>query len=570
MLSSCLMCKTRLIDYQWNHVGVDHLPARSDYHQFRPWHKAWYAELKDEPHTAINAAPGAGKTFISMVISEHKMTVNPRLRTIVIVPRTLIGKGFHNVMAQLPNGKKICCLSDTCLVNEDESTIDQVFHFLKTAHSGPPNERRLVCTQQTLSMAFRRDPRRFKKLFKSVLLIVDEAHHCSVYGEEGLNILGEIMLCVVPEPTVQTLSMTATAYRADGADIFPKKYRSTLKMGVLDFEDYMEHVRPFSYFSFDFLDYRDTYVPGVTALFNERVGKTIIYAPWANRSHSLGSRKRDVTAILSCIGKPFNHDGKVTHVKRGSTVVKVLDLASPENRRAKKDHLWETKKNGSCREEMPDVVITLNMMNEGVDWPCNDRQIMIGPVGSLGLLIQRKGRGDRAYPGKDRLEIIMAVKKGLDAGSEETRDEANQYLKTLMYGVLTGDMVKPVRIACPKKDTDEKIVGAREDRFHPGDVMKEQQVAAFLADVFKGYMVWAVGHPTEKEDPAARRTAFMEIASEWLAGKRQKAHVALLSEWAWRIAQLHSGKKFKGVDIGHIQVELLNEEPFGDLFRMAS
>ena len=102
------------------------------------------------------------------------------------------------------------------------------------------------------------------------------------------------------------------------------------------------------------------------------------------------------------------------------------------------------------------------MTGTGFDWPCCNREIIVGFKNSINELIQMIGRAFRYHPekanGKTPVRIIQIIpwvdKNSLD--KEDLRDQINNFMKVVYASLVLESVIDPVRINIPtSKDSEE-------------------------------------------------------------------------------------------------------------------
>src|SRR5262249_6835639 len=153
-------------------------------------------------------------------------------------------------------------------------------------------------THSTLVRAFAKNPAAFQNL----LIIIDEAHHVRHSGNQEsdanlTNQLGTIVKYGLAHPdSIQFGLTTATFFRGDKAPLIPET--ADFSRYDLSYEEYFEGCHFLHSFSYDFILYGTSFLEPLKQLFNEKIGKTIMYIPTVNTVASLGAKGEDVDAVL--------------------------------------------------------------------------------------------------------------------------------------------------------------------------------------------------------------------------------------------------------------------------------
>lgn len=173
----------------------------------RKWQKRGYKTLRTEPYGFIAAPPGSGKSTMIAMLAHNKLSRDPNLKVIIIVPKLLIGFGFEDCRFQSLGHGNIFFnprLKLHRLIHD--GAIKDLEQFLQNGPSPSVNARAAIVSQQAFVQAYQQSP----GLFCGVLVVVDEAHHSQATEEEGdldANYLGTAVVdlvgskcCSLPRP----------------------------------------------------------------------------------------------------------------------------------------------------------------------------------------------------------------------------------------------------------------------------------------------------------------------------------------------------------------------------------
>ncbi|MDD2730716.1 MAG: Helicase associated domain protein [Candidatus Portnoybacteria bacterium] len=420
-------------------------------------------ELKNEPYWFVVGPPAAGKSLTIAAIVTTKLTKDPTLRAIIAVPQTIIGDGFENTRFRLPGAGNVFFDPIVKLHQPTEqSNQSQLKAFLKRKPASPVNDRVVICTHQSLVLAYKT----FPKAFKNVLVVVDEAHHSmamEVADRTITNGLGKVVVGLV-EHSEQVGLATATASRGDGCGLLGN-HADKFKVAECPFDDYLKVCRWFQNFTFDFVLYDRNLNEPVNHLLGDkhkRPPRTIIHIPNVNSTVSSG-KHNDLHQIYCGIAgtdkpeiKNRSGDGDgITLVKRGSRWVRVVDLVNEHNRQCKKAMIVAAHDDDAGNHI--DVIIALNMFKEGANWRWAEKSIITGYRGSFTELTQMVGRSLRDAPEKFGASIHYVLKQHQYDPTDIQVDAMNDYLKALLLVLILEDEFRPVEIRVKNPGTKKFI-----------------------------------------------------------------------------------------------------------------
>lgn len=427
--------------------------------------RLWQNELvkcaseTDCSHLAINCPTGSGKSIAALAImSEIEHDTNNLI--IISVPQRNIGQGFINVESDpVTIGGVLYNLpleNQLCANYSDKGSIVRLKEFLESFRQPELTQRIIICCHATLGLLFSRLSKKEKDiLFRDVKLYVDESHHVSTQ-ERGENNLGSVVNHFLRNQKngLNLCLITATPFRGDQFEIVPKKYLNSFERFDLDYGRHFDENCNGLEFKYDavFHPYDKCYSESIKELIEEKLlsgSKILIQIPVTNSRWSNG-KYNDLEMIKQCIGD-----------------YTVLDLVTDDAERELR--LNEFKKNTSSY----DVVIGMNLIKEGFDWPEANVGIFIGPQGSITSQIQLMGRTFRASSnkgmGQNPVELYQVFPYfDYDKIEEEAvKTQVNDFMK-VVYSALSLDLVfNPVEITVPTKGTKETI------RMTVGDILKD-------------------------------------------------------------------------------------------------
>ena len=354
---------------------------------------------------SLSVAPtGSGKSLTMITIAAKNYSVG--LSTFILVPKIAIADGFNHT----DNGKfTIKCKRKSYTLHASEieriDCADRSSVIKKRLEQSVVMPVVVVSCYESFAIAYRS----LRGLIDcaKIQVLVDEAHHVS--GD--INGLGKLVESLIKDG-VPVHKFTATAYRADGTETVAPEMKKLVGDGFRSYrrtliDHYNEGYCPDLNIHFRFFDdvaaadHKDvTGLDGIDIHSPEKLIKAYV-------DEFKKNRKRHTLMILPCVIKKDGRKisaakvacdlerallkkfGDLNIINLGGKDNALISNNGPEYRKRRKK-LCDSKKDGSI-----DVVISLRIMDEGVDWPdCSDVYMARVP-GSLPLIIQRIGRAMR-------------------------------------------------------------------------------------------------------------------------------------------------------------------------------
>ena len=313
--------------------------------------------LRDEgkDKALIISATGTGKTFLSAF---DVAAVNPK-RCLFIVHRTNIAIKASETFAKVIKGKSIGMYTGS-----NKSSADYLFATIQTLKN-----------PQVLAIF---EPNDFD------YIIIDEVHHAE--AESYKRVLEHF------KPKF-LLGMTATPERSDDADIF-KLFDYNIAYEIRLHQALEEDLLcPFHYFAIE-----DFYVEKEKALakdFSNLIGdERVEHIIQKMNFYGYSGEKRSGLMFVSNV-----NEAKDIADKLNQQGIKAQSLTSqdPEHIRELAIQNLEAKK--------LEVIVTVDIFNEGVDIPCLNQIILLRPTQSAIVYIQQLGRGLRKH--RDKKFVII-------------------------------------------------------------------------------------------------------------------------------------------------------------------
>lgn len=374
--------------------------------------------LRAGQHVLMEEPTGAGKTLQSLAVLAK---VLPRTfdRALVISPQRHIEKGFiaRNGIKLYRDGvaRPIALPAEFVRLARQAKTTStaEILAFLRGESTG----RVLACTHGAIVLALKTIGEELPEDLGRILLVVDEAHHV---GAEGLGGVIEQW----NGRGGRLLYLTATPYRNDDAWKMPDNMVHLRRSLAQHME---EGWAPRSLYH-KIIPYR---VKRPTLTASEFAG------------NSVGQEKHTIDAVVRAVVKNWEDEKRPKQIIRvppisgGSKPViealkrsfkrkgaRVLDATGigPRDQARIIDAL-EAEQDIPYRDSKVDVVIGVQRVIEGMDWPLCWSMVCLGIPGSLTLIMQLLGRAMRlkrqpGHPSCDESRITFVVPQASKGGKE--------------------------------------------------------------------------------------------------------------------------------------------------------
>jgi len=419
----------------------------NDRFRMRPIQKRAYEALYGQQFQILNAPTGAGKSLQIIFSSAREMDENPKQKVLIVVPQTIIAKGFGPCTLVYPDGKHLSWDPGYNLCDATErERVAKVREFLTTPRKDLEHGC-MICTHKSLAMAYA-SLKNKKKAFRHITIWIDEAHHILI-SERGdsehavvCNQIGNMVKYIIDlnDRSAKLGLATAFFFRGDRASIIPQRHMRRFKRFHVPLDEYWnQHVKHIKSYVYDFIVYKHSYYDNITHIFRKRLGKTIIYVPWPNSSLSPGDKYKHVNKIIKAI-------------RKSRPKAKIIDLVNEQGRAAKKQLV-----NSITKRSDVDVIIAMGIFREGADWVWADRVIDLAPSNSLQLQGQKFGRLIRDVPGKRRIEYFNFLPFVLDTLDEEKyRRSLSERFAAFTASLLIEDLVTPIKFPLPQDKKKRK------------------------------------------------------------------------------------------------------------------
>lgn len=428
-----------------NRNGILGKPIQMFGHQQRV-----YENYSNENNVIIQHPGGSGKSTTIRFVHGRKVHEDNKQKLCIVVPQTLISKSFLPpkdkdgkqipLQLQYPDGSLI----EWDLTNLCEKESNGKTKILKDWLIAPRrnlkgmDEAVIITTYHALVSVWKNlDKREKKKAIKNTIFVMDEAHRIlyqdvdeNEYDSNETNCIGDMIKFIVNQNNKDTYLWltTATFIRGDNASILPPDIYDKFKKDYLPLDEHWaENINSIQSFSYDFIVYKINPDEEVETLLKNSIGKkTLFYCPGQGTKHGDKYEFRD--RMLKVIRKVWKD-------------AEVLDLIDEEGRDRRKEQFISG-------EIKPDVVLSVDLFNEGVDWVECEQIIDIVPSNSLTRHLQKNLRLWRDYPGKEHIAhyaFFQFNKKALD--EEGYTRTWNEIFALWIASMILDEQLCPINMA---------------------------------------------------------------------------------------------------------------------------
>ena len=360
---------------------------------------------------------GSGKSMLMMTYIAQR--AKQKKCTVVLVPKLGIATGFEKYINNGPfsiNVENVGIFSLPSLtgraINPTNNKVKEVVNLIETRRP------MVICSYQAIIAAWKYLSLEAKK---DVAFLLDEGHHSGMdVGEmdNGGTEIGKIIDFACIE-NIPVHIYTATDFRADGRSLVPDhtdfvKYRRTLKEHFdegccPDFCMYFRFYDKVKIKQYEELDNNgnigdDIKIGNIQKLINSYIDEY--------RQHKQPTLMIIPQKIRGLSKKKFNSAAAVAFaldktLRKEYPGIRILNLGSIDgvNYEASKSNICDEYK--KLATETFDVVISIRVADEGIDWPDCSQVFFPRVPGSLGLIVQRIGRAMRGKDGKDFSRIVF-------------------------------------------------------------------------------------------------------------------------------------------------------------------
>jgi superfamily II DNA or RNA helicase len=417
--------------------GNDTSSTNSNEFGMRPM-QARVFEKRNEQYILLKAPPASGKSRALMFIGLDKLINQGIKKVIVAVPEMSIGSSF----------KSTDLMTDGFFSNWD---MDEKYNLCQSGSHGKSGIFReflsnktakvLLCTHAALRLTLKDLD---MSLLNDTLIAIDEFHHVS---ESGENQLGNSLDIVMKKTNAHVTAMTGSYFRGDSLKILSAEVEAKFKHVSYSYYEQLQSYKHLKSLGIGYHFYRDGYLSGLGEVLDV-TKKTIIHIPNVNSRESTGDKYGETDAILDVLRDGAEDElttdvHGIYHVPATMPdgtikVLKVADLVDDGQNRAK----IQSYLNNINGPDDLDIIIALNMAQEGFDWVYCEHALTIGFRSSLTQKIQIIGRATRDCEGKEHAQFTNLIAEP-DASSEEAAWAVNNMLKAISVSLLMEQVLAP-------------------------------------------------------------------------------------------------------------------------------
>ena len=395
-------------------------------------------------------------TMISYLVAHKLKKNPSLKAIIVVPQTIIASGFMNSVLLSLPDGTTVEWKPGLFLCDPEKSVdnkTEALLEWLKlSAHAKTPLSQRIavVCNQTYVRTFASMSDDVTYELNRNLLVVYDEAHHIYAnLAEDSSNEIGKICLNHIKlgKWNNHMLLVTATFFRNLQQSVLPPDIiERFFEMYRLPFDVYFHSMMHFKSFSYEFSLFTNNYIDNIVSAVSDinkkkladkgETAKCVVYLPSVNgriaenNLDSSGNKMSKYDVVKEIIDKIKIASGAMHHyvdphgvvhlcdkefdkvnwvlekdekglptksyiINDGNIDYKILDLVTEDasgfntvDREARKSYLQSANRRKSCF----DLIITLNMVKEGMDIPFADSEIIVGAKGSLNDLVQIVGR----------------------------------------------------------------------------------------------------------------------------------------------------------------------------------
>lgn len=406
---------------------------KRDYLVMRPNQLEVYQQHRDKQHVILRQPPGAGKSATIKFCFTEYLATHPEAKLLITVPQNMIESSYGTDFLEYPDGRRLLFR----LSNENnpakygKDKVSKIINFLEKTQFTENEDRIMVCSHAGFVAAFNR----LNKMLPlhNMCFNIDEAHHILASGdnEESCNGLGEVAKYILHygDSSCRLWLTTATYFRGDQFSIFTPEDEKLFEHYFYPLDRYFASLKYIQSYSYDYIPYKGDFPERELHLLlgnKENHKKTIMYLPAEGSMWTNGNKKDTVERLTNSIHQVWSG-------------AKIINLVDTNGRKERKNDFIENKYSSD-----KDIVFTIRMLDEGVDWPEAEQVIDLFPSQSLRIAIQRFGRIIRDNPGKTHLNYYVFFPCSLD-DKEMVRNSLSENFATLSASLIIEEAIQPVR-----------------------------------------------------------------------------------------------------------------------------
>ena len=450
--------------------------------------------MKDEPYLILSQPPGGGKSTAIKFCHIEDIISNPERRLVIAVPLEGISKTFGDVKLNFDDGNSVRWSPkvNLCKPTIGSKVVSLMDFLTRKDFTQDYGERICICTHDLLEAVYKQlrnesEPKRLG-LFSNLTIIVDEGHHVlNTNHAEGSvnNLLGNMIDFMLHNwkriENSKVWFLTATYVRGDRLDILSEKNVALFKRHSLPLDKHWrENFRNIEDYSYGFVNYPSAKGPfdAIEKVLKNRKVPTIIYMPRRGSSQAKWCSNGCKMAYLKMVKESI-------HKVWPKAVI--LDLVDDNGREDRKQDIL------MIEEEIQkvDIILTVGMMDEGIDWPDAVQILDLAPSNSLRIAVQRFGRLLRDTDGKKHIYYLSFLQSSIGQilDPEGYKYQLNEAHAALTSSLLIEDMIQPVGVI--PKATREKSDSGDESEFDNWFVIAVQdegERAQILEDIVEALL----------------------------------------------------------------------------------
>ena len=408
----------------------------------------------DKKFVIDNAPPGSGKSTTIKFVHADYLTLHRNQKLVISIPQTLISKTFQKVELKYPDGSVVYWDIDQDLCDDTPNKVNKIVKFLNTTEIAEGiRQRVMICTHSALAQAYQKLEDK-PAAFVNTTLTIDEAHRLLCAEDDSVSVanqLGHIVNHLVSSNPkgFRAWLATATFFRGDKLSILKEEVRNKFAVRHLPMDRHWEeNVRYLESYTYDFVVYKHKPWKEIEALLSQNKNKTVIFCPAQNRPLADGCKYAFVANLKKHIHK----------VRPGARILDLVDESGRENR---KRILFSDK----AAKDI-DIVLAVDIFNEGADWVFGEQAIDLTPSNSLRVIVQRFGRIVRDVEGKKDVNYYTFLPFVLDQlDEEEYRKTLSKHFAAFTASLLLEEYIKPIEIPKPKNKEQKGSKGAYTNYF---------------------------------------------------------------------------------------------------------
>ena len=564
-------------------IGFAHPPRR------------WQAECfetiaPNHPIAFINAPTGSGKSTMLSMLAYHRTLNDSKKKAIIVVPQTIIGKGFKSKIFKLPNDNVVDWSIGLDLVSESNDNFNQLVSFIiDDIHYSKeyPFERVAVCSRETLIGAFKKLSDQDKeKYWDNLLICIDETHHLQMNeisdGVYEMNKLSQIVDYSFKNNNNEIILVSATMFRGDKKGLISNEMISQAINYKLPFDIYMGEMNYLKSFSYDFVintgDYTNDISKSIKNLFDDDLKKLFIYIPHTKHFMSTGNKnredkKKEIKEILNQLKIVLNGESISLNEKTGVYHIqnsygldyKVCDLYDEELFDSKTKHFVNDEKINEDRDSL-DCIITMNRGKEGFDWEHANGMVIVGKRDSLTDVIQMVGRLLRDKKGKEKVKVLHMLPFSPQQPIAPNLDNSlNDFFKAISISLLMEDVFTPNSIQANDCSTRGQLSGSSSSSSSNNifdDLGLDENFIVDLFDKAQKSLVNIAGSLVESQgtySPEELKEQMPSIVKKWVEDNDIEADEGQIEELASKVYNQFARRtlQMQGLNVSSINWQMI-------------